>query len=93
MTIRKNARLQCLGVAYCRRASVLAGILTTGRAPVFAQTAPKKLVFAHINAASRSWPPSRPSIGWRKELTARAQGRTRRAVLRHVRLSRRSWRS
>ena len=28
----------------------LAGILATGRAPVFAQAQPKKLVFAHINA-------------------------------------------
>ena len=28
----------------------MAGILATGRAPVFAQNQPKKLVFAHINA-------------------------------------------
>jgi len=32
----------------------MAGILTTGRAPVFAQAAAKKLVFAHINAAPES---------------------------------------
>jgi tripartite ATP-independent transporter DctP family solute receptor len=32
----------------------LAGILATGRAPAFAQTQPKKLVFAHINAIPES---------------------------------------
>ena len=32
----------------------MAGILATGRAPAFAQTAPKKLVFAHINANPES---------------------------------------
>ena len=32
----------------------LAGIIATGRAPVFAQTAPRKLVFAHLNAAPES---------------------------------------
>ena len=32
----------------------LAGILATGRAPLFAQTPAKKLVFAHINAAPES---------------------------------------
>jgi tripartite ATP-independent transporter DctP family solute receptor len=32
----------------------LAGILATGRAPVFAQAAPKKLVFAHLNAEPES---------------------------------------
>ena len=32
----------------------LAGILASGRAPAFAQTAAKKLVFAHINAAPES---------------------------------------
>ena len=32
----------------------MAGILATGRAPAFAQTAPKKLVFAHINASPES---------------------------------------
>ena len=35
-------------------AAGLAGILATGRAPVFAQTAAKKLVFAHINASPES---------------------------------------
>src|ERR1700750_1567597 len=37
-----------------RAAAGLAGILATGRAPAFAQTAPKKLVFAHINAIPES---------------------------------------
>jgi tripartite ATP-independent transporter DctP family solute receptor len=32
----------------------MAAILATGRAPAFAQTAPKKLVFAHINAIPES---------------------------------------
>ena len=32
----------------------MAGILATGRAPAVAQTPPKKLVFAHINAAPES---------------------------------------
>src|SRR5471032_2989672 len=32
----------------------LAGILAAGRAPAFAQTAAKKLVFAHINASPES---------------------------------------
>ena len=32
----------------------IAGILAAGRAPAFAQTAAKKLVFAHINAAPES---------------------------------------
>ena len=36
-------------------AAGLAAILATGRAPVFAQTAAKKLLFAHINPA-----PNRP---------------------------------
>jgi tripartite ATP-independent transporter DctP family solute receptor len=35
-------------------AAGLAGILATGRAPAFAQTAAKKLVFAHINAPPES---------------------------------------
>jgi tripartite ATP-independent transporter DctP family solute receptor len=35
-------------------AAGLAGILATGRAPAFAQTAAKKLVFAHINPAPES---------------------------------------
>ena len=35
-------------------AAGLAGILATGRAPAFAQTAAKKLVFAHINPSPES---------------------------------------
>lgn len=37
-----------------RASAGMAGILATGRAPAFAQTAPKKLVFAHINAIPES---------------------------------------
>src|ERR1044072_4630575 len=37
-----------------RGSAGLAGILATGRAPAFAQTQPKKLVFAHINAIPES---------------------------------------
>ena len=47
----------------------LAGILATGRAPAFAQTQPKKLVFAHINAVPES---AAVAFDWMaKELTAR----------------------
>src|ERR1700691_3481266 len=50
----------------------LAGILATGRAPVFAQTQPKKLVFAHINAVPES---AAVAFDWMaKELTARTNG-------------------
>ena len=50
----------------------LAGVLASGRAPVFAQTAPKKLVFAHINAIPES---AAVAFDWMaKELTARSHG-------------------
>ena len=50
----------------------LAGILAAGRAPVFAQTQPKKLVFAHINAVPES---AAVAFDWMaKELTARTNG-------------------
>ena len=50
----------------------LAGILATGRAPAFAQTQPKKLVFAHINAVPES---AAVAFDWMaKELTARTNG-------------------
>src|SRR5579859_8215614 len=50
----------------------LAGILATGRAPAFAQTQPKKLVFAHINAVPES---AAIAFDWMaKELTARSNG-------------------
>src|ERR1700733_8830672 len=51
----------------------LAGILATGRAPAFAQTQPKKLVFAHINAVPES---AAVAFDWMgKELAGRANGR------------------
>src|ERR1700753_4430635 len=50
----------------------IAGILATGRAPAFAQTQPKKLVFAHINAVPES---AALAFDWMaKELTAQSKG-------------------
>src|SRR5207248_6819261 len=50
----------------------LAGMLAAGRAPAFAQTTPKKLVFAHINAIPES---AAVAFDWMaKELTARSHG-------------------
>src|SRR5579863_2739395 len=55
-----------------RASGGLAGILATGRAPVFAQAQPKKLVFAHINAVPES---AAVAFDWMaKELTARSNG-------------------
>ncbi len=50
----------------------MAGILATGRAPAIAQTQPKKLVFAHINAAPES---AAVAFEWMaKEVNARSKG-------------------
>ena len=50
----------------------IAGILATGRAPLFAQSAAKKLVFAHINAAPES---AAVAFEWfAKEASARSKG-------------------
>jgi tripartite ATP-independent transporter DctP family solute receptor len=50
----------------------IAGILATGRAPAIAQTQPKKLVFAHINAAPES---AAVNFEWMaKEVNARSKG-------------------
>jgi tripartite ATP-independent transporter DctP family solute receptor len=55
-----------------RASAGMAGILATGRAPAFAQTQPKKLVFAHINAVPES---AAVAFDWMaKELTARSNG-------------------
>lgn len=55
-----------------RAGAGMAGILATGRAPAFAQTAPKKLVFAHINAVPES---AALAFDWMaKELTAQSKG-------------------
>src|SRR6202045_2841066 len=55
-----------------RAGAGMAGILATGRAPAFAQTAPKKLVFAHINAAPES---AAINFEWMaKEATAQSKG-------------------
>jgi tripartite ATP-independent transporter DctP family solute receptor len=50
----------------------MAGILASGRAPLFAQSQPKKLVFAHMNAAPDS---GAVAFEWfAKEVNARAKG-------------------
>ena len=55
-----------------RAGAGMAGILATGRAPAFAQTQPKKLVFAHINAVPES---AAVAFDWMaKEVTARSKG-------------------
>ena len=55
-----------------RTGAGMAGILATGRAPVFAQAQPKKLVFAHINAIPES---AAVAFDWMaKEATARSNG-------------------
>ncbi len=55
-----------------RAAGGLAGILATGRAPVFAQAAPKKLIIAHVNAAPET---GAVAMEWyAKEITARSKG-------------------
>jgi tripartite ATP-independent transporter DctP family solute receptor len=55
-----------------RASAGMAGILATGRAPAFAQTQPKKLVFAHINAVPES---AAVAFDWMaKEVTAQSKG-------------------
>src|SRR5258708_84854 len=55
-----------------RAGAGMAGIIATGRAPAFAQTAPKKLVFAHINAVPES---AAVAFDWMaKEVTAQSKG-------------------
>jgi TRAP-type transport system periplasmic protein len=50
----------------------MAAILASGRAPIFAQTAPKKLVFAHLNAVPES---AAVAFDWMaKEVTSRSKG-------------------
>ena len=55
-----------------RASAGMAGILATGRAPAYAQTQPKKLVFAHINAVPES---AAVAFDWMaKELTTQSKG-------------------
>src|SRR5437868_14181876 len=55
-----------------RAGAGMAGILAPGRAPAFAQTQPKKLVFAHINAIPES---AAVAFDWMaKEATAQSKG-------------------
>ena len=52
---RKSTRIHLSRRSFVATAGAgLAGILASGRAPVFAQTPAKKLVFAHINPAPES---------------------------------------
>src|SRR5258708_14453648 len=68
---------QCLAAVRRRRIlklgiGGLVGILAAGRAPVFAQTQPKRLVFAHINAAPES---AAVAFAWMsEEVTKRSKG-------------------
>jgi tripartite ATP-independent transporter DctP family solute receptor len=65
---RRHSRRRFLASA----SAGLAGILATGRAPLFAQTAAKKLVFAHINAEPES---AAVAFAWMaKEVTKRSNG-------------------
>jgi len=55
-----------------RAGAGITGILATGRIPAIAQTQPKKLVFAHINAVPES---AAVAFDWMaKELTTRSNG-------------------
>jgi TRAP-type transport system periplasmic protein len=55
-----------------RAGAGITGILATGRVPAIAQTQPKKLVFAHINAVPES---AAVAFDWMaKELTTRSNG-------------------
>ncbi|HET7491140.1 MAG TPA: TRAP transporter substrate-binding protein, partial [Bradyrhizobium sp.] len=55
-----------------RASAGMAGILATGRAPAIAQTQPKKLVFAHVNAVPES---AAVAFDWMaKEVTSRSNG-------------------
>jgi tripartite ATP-independent transporter DctP family solute receptor len=65
---RRHSRRTFLATA----SAGLAGILATGRAPLFAQSAPKKLVFAHLNAEPES---AAVAFAWMaKEATKRSNG-------------------
>ncbi|MFI5400539.1 MAG: TRAP transporter substrate-binding protein [SAR324 cluster bacterium] len=76
--MRSRDRILSLQAAVSRRGFLagagagVAGILASGQAPAFAQAAPKKLVFAHINAAPES---AAVAFDWfAKEATARSKG-------------------
>jgi ferredoxin-NADP reductase len=64
-------------ITFTRRALLasgagMAGILSVGRAPAIAQTQPKKLVFAHVNAAPES---AAINFEWMaKEVNTRSKG-------------------
>lgn len=55
-----------------RAAGGLAGILATGRAPAFAQTAPQKLIIAHVNAVPET---GAVAMDWfAREISKRSNG-------------------
>jgi tripartite ATP-independent transporter DctP family solute receptor len=65
---RRHSRRTFLATA----SAGLAGILATGRAPLFAQSAPKKLIFAHVTAEPES---GAVAFAWlAKEVTKRSNG-------------------
>jgi tripartite ATP-independent transporter DctP family solute receptor len=68
----KRARASITRREVLRSGAGIAAILAAGRAPVFAQAAPKKLVMAHINAVPES---AAVGFDWMaKEVTARSKG-------------------
>jgi TRAP-type transport system periplasmic protein len=72
MSAAPTSRIRFNRRTLLRAGAGMAGILATGRAPAFAQTQPKKLVFAHINAVPES---AAVAFDWMaKELTARSNG-------------------
>jgi tripartite ATP-independent transporter DctP family solute receptor len=73
MFARTHSRRRCSRRTFLATASAgLAGILATGRAPLFAQTTAKKLVFAHLNAEPES---AAVAFAWMaKEATRRSNG-------------------
>jgi len=71
MTIR-NTKAAVTRRGLLQASAGMAGILATGRAPAFAQTTPKKVVFAHILGAPDA---AGAEFEWMaKELNARAKG-------------------
>src|ERR1700680_5296642 len=72
MSAAPTSRLSLNRRTLLRAGAGMAGILATGRAPAFAQSAPKKLVFAHINAIPES---AAVAFDWMaREATAQSKG-------------------
>jgi tripartite ATP-independent transporter DctP family solute receptor len=72
MTAARTSKVSLNRRTLLRAGAGMAGILGLGRAPAFAQAAPKKLVFAHINAVPES---AAVAFEWMaKETNARSNG-------------------